>query len=532
MEGNAEFNMETEANKFSGLEKRVSEVSDKGTELHAEKKDVVQASDEIKAEGVLTDEEKNTSTPFTETEQSALEAEAKGMRLEELKEINAEQAPTRPLERKRNKAESQATRLDLKIVDERAKSEKRLAKLEEERDELLAEFKKKSDKLQGKADKDIVKLKRQIKSKVRRIANELRNNPDLDELRYTRDLADAHRETFGGDARTDTESEVIREKRDSAKEAPSVQEATGRIQEQKDRVGERRAQLLADQDALRQQYQDKLNTLQTRFKEKEADSQAKVSDLESERDQRISEYEELDQEITKIEQIKEMLDDAKADMREFDFSGAADVWADVENRAANTIGLEALDDRTEGIDAQLGKVLDSLKLLGKALGLGVKEAEEVIEAAHEAQAQTLEDELTGEALEKWTSYSEHTEALKQPYRDIIAGVRNKEEGVDDFDLFGVAKEQAKEYDKTKAKIRKSKAKFDKAMNKVYGTYEKLSGKLNSAAETAYGNLGSKADTLSAKIDLAQSTAEAAQEGDFPNKDSWLKKTFSKIFNKS
>ena len=537
MEGR-EFNLETEANKFSGLEGRVDEVSQKGAELHSDMKGVSKVSNEVKAEGVLTEEEQDTSTEYSQAEKDAMGIDIKRSQLEELKAVNAEKSPTRALERKRNRAEGDATRLDLRIVDERAKSEKRLAKLEAERDQLIAEFNKKNDKLQKKADKDMDKLKRKIKKNIRSIAAELRRNPAVEDVRDLKDFAEAHNETFGIDGRLKEQSEKIRETRDEAVRDESVIDAKDRIAESKidldekddrGKVGQRRARLLRDQMTLKEEYQDKLASLQAKYKEEAKASSDKITNLEGERDSKVDIVMQLEEEIAVIERDKEILDDLKAEIREFDFSGAEKIMEDVEERAANSVSLEALEESKEGLSSQLDKVLDSLKTLGEALGLGAKEAEDAIAAAYEAQSEVLAAEKEAEENEKRSSHEEYVDELKAPFREVIAGVRQKEEGVDDFDLFGAALDKAKGFNKAVKSIDKSEKKLAKSLSKIEEIFAKLNGKLDAAAGEAYGKLDARTGSIETRIDLAQTMAETAKEENFPDESGFFKKVFSKIF---
>ncbi|KKQ09141.1 MAG: hypothetical protein US20_C0009G0042, partial [Candidatus Pacebacteria bacterium GW2011_GWF1_36_5] len=193
-------------------------------------KEIAKSEFKVKADGVLSEEEQDDQSPYTEQEMNAFSVEDKKKFLTELQNTAKEQDSFKKLENQKNKKEGKAFELAL---------EKR--KIEEELKAKFKEFEAKKEAIENQREVKIARTEaryqrsetrlREGTSKERHyLTNEIRNNSAVSEFsENSQKLKDL--ESYLGFQRTDEIQQGLIAKRDEAKVNPDVNELMQKIAE-------------------------------------------------------------------------------------------------------------------------------------------------------------------------------------------------------------------------------------------------------------------------------------------------------------
>lgn len=500
--------------------------------------------DEVKDGGVLTDEETNNENKFSDSEQEFLEKGDKEeqmdsfrAQIEELKDINGDKESVRKLKKEKNGKEKELVKLSLEISDLINELADKEAGLEEEMDNLARELDMDIFGLEAVAEHEIDELKSKARANIREVGQLTRDTDTVSNFQAAKSKLREASEYF--DLEKSAIKEKVQAKQDEVVNSPEVNAAREVIGVERDKrdqaVNERRQRLVSDEAATRTEYQEKVDQAKGKFGSEIDELKARITNLEEQRDNLVDEVMDLETEIEDKQRLENSIKSLKAEMKKFDFSEAEAAMADLEERAANTLSLEALGPEQEALTASVEYALNKAEELVETLAQSKAAAEKAINEAYEAQAEELKQQKEDEQKAEEGIHTDLVDSLNAPLAAKLEELRKAEnlnEGTTAIDLIMSTEGMTKEAKKAKAKIEKSAKALDKFKANLESTFAKLSAKLTVARGEARVSLDSKVDSVSKDIDTAKTIAQEAQAGNFQAQGGWLKRTFKKLFSKN
>ena len=500
--------------------------------------------DEVKADGVLTEEEKDNVNKFSDLEQEVLEKGDKEeqmdsfrAQIEELKDINGDKESVRKLKKEKNGKEKELVELNLEISDLINELADKEAGLEEEMDNLAHELDMDIFGLEAVAEHEIDELKSKARANIREVGQLTRDTDTVSNFQAAKSKLREASEYF--DLEKSAIKEKVQAKQDEVVNSPEVNAAREVIGVERDKrdqaVNERRQRLVSDEAATRTEYQEKVDQAKGKFGSEINELKARITNLEEQRDNLVDEVMDLETEIEDKQRLENSIKSLKAEMKKFDFSEAEAAMSDLEERAANTLSLEALEPEQEALTTSVEYALNKAEELVDTLAQSKEAAEKAINEAYEAQAEELKQQKEDEQKAEEGIHTDLVDSLNAPLAAKLEELRKAEnlnEGTTAIDLIMSTEGMTKEAKKAKAKIEKSAKALDKFKANLESTFAKLSAKLTVARGEARVSLDSKVDSVSKDIDTAKTIAQEAQAGNFQAQGGWLKRTFKKLFSKN
>lgn len=537
MEKTAEFNLQEEANKFSNVERRAENVQALSADISTEMGDKARVVEEVKEDGVLTEQEQENTDQYTELEAAALDGDSRKDFLEEMKGINEDKESVRTLKKEKNGKEKELVQLNLEIIDLTNEINQKIEELEAEKEDLARDHDMEIFGMETIAEDEINEIKRKTRANIREVAGILRNDETVSTFREAKSKLKDVSDYFDID-KADVKDK-IRAKRDEVAEAPIVDAAKEVIGDQKDSrdaaISERMQRLVNDEAVVRNEYQEKVEKLEERLGSEIEALQEQLEDLEEKRDEMAYDVMDLEAEIEDKQRLESSIKNLKTEIRRFDFSDAEAALADLESRAANSLSLEALETDQENLAGDLEYALSEAEKLGETLAASKEAAETAIREAYEAQAEELRKEKEAEEQAEEAVHNQLVDSLNRPFAAKIEELRaaeNLEEGRAAIDLIMSTEGMTDAAKKAGTKIEKSAKALEKFKAKLEGTFAKLNAKLTVARGEAYATVDSKVDSVSKDIDTAKTIAQEAQDGNFQAQGGWLKRTFKRLFSRN
>ncbi len=496
---------------------------------------------EVQAEGVLAEDEKNDDS-YTEQEFKAMSVEDKKAFLSELQDLAKEKSPMFVLELKKNKKEGQLFKLAMVYSETEQKLQQKMEAFKNKKAEIEEKHKEQALKVTEKYEKDNEKIKSKSKNKIRKLAGKLKKDSSVKEFRgKTQELNSLG--NYFDFQRSEEMSKGIAAKRDEVKEDSNVANLIDQVKAERndlnEKTQERKQQLVTELASIEQGTKAELNQLKSSTLAELTELKQQLVQIEQDRDKAEQEFTDLEAEIEDKQRLQDSVDILKDELREFGFADGQKIMADLENRAANTLSMESLSINKENFESQLESIIHSGEELEKALDEARELAEEANNNSYSEQLIKLAEEKNGLKSEKENSHNDLIKELNEPLAMAIEEARSTstEElkvGSNAIDLVSKISGLDGEAVKAKKSIAKSAKALDKFIMGLEKRFSKLQSKLDEAKYFADYQVDGLAQYVSENIFTAQTIAEQAKEGDFSQvaePETWLKKTFSKLFSK-
>ncbi|MBU1033493.1 hypothetical protein KKI22_00900 [Patescibacteria group bacterium] len=505
-------------------------------------KEIAKSEFKVKADGVLSEEEQDDQSPYTEQEMNAFSVEDKKKFLTELQNTAKEQNSFKKLENQKNKKEGKAFELAL---------EKR--KIEEELKAKFKEFEAKKEAIENQREVKIARTEaryqrsetrlREGTSKERHyLTNEIRNNSAVSEFsENSQKLKDL--ESYLGFQRTDEIQQGLIAKRDEAKVNPDVNELMQKIAELpaklEEQIQARKQGLINRLGIIEKNTKEELNQLKGLTLTEVNEIKQRLSQVEQEQAKVEQEFDDLEMQIADKQRMQDSVDILKDDLREFSFKDAKKVTADLEKRSANTVSLENLSDSEELNKEQLGGIIErAQKILTSLIEVG-DASTKANENAYLEQEAVLDDEKTKLLGEKEQTHKDLIGELSKPFADALKKAKEipdaeLEEGANAIEAFSKLNLKAlgEEQEKAEKKIDKSTDALNKFTAKVEKRFAKLTAKLDRSRVNANNEVYNLLNDKYKDTSEVKKMAQEFQNTDFDQMvqaGSLLKRVFSKIF---
>jgi len=521
--------------------RRSENLTDQSKDVATNLYGIDKATQEIQAEGVLTEDEKNNNQ-YTEREFQAMSVEDKKNFLAELQSLAKEKSPMFVLELQKNKKEGQLFKLAMAYSKTEQELQQKMEAFKNKKAAIEATHEEQALKATEKYEKDSEKIKNKSKGKIRKLASKLKKDSSVKEFRgKTQELNSLG--GYFGFQRSEEMSKGIAGKRDEVKEDSSVSNLIDQISAERsdldEKLQERKQQLLTELANIEQGTKRELSQLKGSTLTELSELKQQLSQIEQERDQAEQEFTDLEAQIEDKQRLQNSVDLLKDELREFSFADGQEIMADLENRSANTLSMESLSADKGNFEGQLDTILNGANELEKALDEARQLAENANTNSYYDQMDKLTAEKDGLKGEKEKSHNDLVKELNEPFAEAIEKARSTSaeqlrEGASAIELVSLLSSLGGEVKKAEKSINKSSEGLNKFIAKLEQRFTKLQAKLDESKHMADYQLDSSVTSVSENIFTAQTIAEQAKEGDFSQvaeKESWLKTTFSKLFSK-
>lgn len=521
--------------------RRSENLTDQSKDVATNLYGIDKATQEIQAEGVLTEDEKNDNK-YTEREFQAMSVEDKKNFLAELQSLAKEKSPMFVLELQKNKKESQLFKLAMAYSKTEQELQQKMEAFKKKKATIEATHEEQALKATEKYEKDSEKIKNKSKGKIRKLASKLKKDSSVKEFRgKTQELNSLG--GYFGFQRSEEMSKGIAGKRDEVKEDSNVSNLIDQISAERsdldEKLQERKQQLLTELANIEQGTKRELSQLKGSTLTELSELKQQLSQIEQERDQAEQEFTDLEAQIEDKQRLQNSVDLLKDELREFSFADGQEIMADLENRSANTLSMESLSADKGNFEGQLDTILNGANELEKALDEARQLAEDANNNSYYEQMDKLAEEKDGLKGEKEKSHNDLIKELNEPFAEAIEKARSTSaeqlrEGTSAIELVSLLSSLGGEVKKAEKSINKSSEGLNKFIAKLEQRFAKLQAKLDEFKHMADYQLDSSVTSVSENIFTAQTIAEQAKEGDFSQvaeKESWLKTTFAKLFSK-
>ncbi len=521
--------------------RRSENLTDQSKDVATNLYGIDKATQEIQAEGVLTEDEQNDNK-YTEREFQAMSVEDKKNFLAELQSLAKEKSPMFVLELQKNKKEKQAFKLAIAYSETEQKLQEKMKVFKEKKADVETKREEKIAVATEKFQNDNKTIILESKDRNRQLASQLKKDSKVGAFREnTQQLNSA--ENYFGFKRTDEIRQSVSTKRDEVKEESNVTNLIEQISAEKnnlnEKLQERKQQLLDELANIEQDTKRELSQLKGSTLTELSELKQQLARIEQERDQAEQEFADLEAQIEDKQHLQNDVDLLKDQLREFSFADGQEIMADLENRSANTLSMESLSADKGNFEGQLDTILNGANELEKALDEARQLAEDANNNSYYEQMDKLAEEKDGLKGEKEKSHNDLIKELNEPFAEAIEKARSTSaeqlrEGTSAIELVSLLSSLGGEVKKAEKSINKSSEGLNKFIAKLEQRFAKLQAKLDESKHMADYQLDSSVTSVSENIFTAQTIAEQAKEGDFSQvaeKESWLKTTFAKLFSK-
>ena len=521
--------------------RRSENLTDQSKDVATNLYGIDKATQEIQAEGVLTEDEQNDNK-YTEREFQAMSVEDKKNFLAELQSLAKEKSPMFVLELQKNKKEKQAFKLAIAYSETEQKLQEKMKVFKEKKADVETKREEKIAVATEKFQNDNKTIILESKDRNRQLASQLKKDSKVGAFREnTQQLNSA--ENYFGFKRTDEIRQSVSTKRDEVKEDSNVTNLIEQISAEKnnlnEKLQERKQQLLDELANIEQDTKRELSQLKGSTLTELSELKQQLARIEQERDQAEQEFADLEAQIEDKQHLQNDVDLLKDQLREFSFADGQEIMADLENRSANTLSMESLSADKGNFEGQLDTILNGANELEKALDEARQLAEDANNNSYYEQMDKLAEEKDGLKGEKEKSHNDLIKELNEPFAEAIEKARSTSaeqlrEGTSAIELVSLLSSLGGEVKKAEKSINKSSEGLNKFIAKLEQRFAKLQAKLDESKHMADYQLDSSVTSVSENIFTAQTIAEQAKEGDFSQvaeKESWLKTTFAKLFSK-
>lgn len=521
--------------------RRSDNLADQSKDVATNLYGIDRATKDIQAEGVLTDGEKDNSNSYTEKEFQAMSVEDKRNFLSELQSMAKEKSPMFVLELQKNKKEGELFKLAMAYSKTEQALQQKMESFKDKKAEIEEKHAEQAAKATEKYEKDSEKIKSKSKGKIRKLAGKLKKDSSVKSFREDVQKQ-AYVQSRFNYSRNDEISKGISEARDQVKEDDNVANLIDQISAERnnldEKLQERKQQLLTELANIEQGTKRELNQLKGSTLAELNELKQQLSQIEQERDQAEQEFTDLESQIEDKQRLQDSVDLLKDELREFSFADGQKVMADVENRAANTLSMEALSADKENFEGQLEVISDGITQLNADLAEAEDLAINANESSYADQLKILEDEEDRLLEERLTIHKDLEDQLYRPYVELEIESRALDLSKPK-EVYNMGKKRAEIYSKDVTKrvdreIFKSQTAVEKFTNKLMERFSKLKNKLETSRVDANQEVYSTVNAIDNNLYTAQTIIDQAKEGDFSQvaeKENWLKATFSKLFAK-
>lgn len=499
-----------------------------------ELKNVTENMDEMQNEGVLSEEELNNKNQYSETELKAMGVEDKKAFLSELQAVAKEKGPRFALELQRNLKEGKLTWVNFQRGEVERKLQEKMESFSNKKAAIEADREAKLDKAREKYEKDDEKTQRKSKNKVRKLASKLKKNSTVKEFRENVGVV----EGYFNFARTDEVGKGIsnksKEVRNTADVADLIDQIKAENAQLKEAKNSKQQELLTELALIANSAKQELSQLKDSTLTEVRALKERVSELEKQQYDLEDELVDLEDQMTDRERLQSSIDTLQDELREFSFKDATKALSNMENRATNTLSMDALSVDKDNLQDRLDEVGDAVKALEDELEVAMGEVESAIETSYQEQADMLQNEKDGLISEKEGSNNELAKNLRAPFvaiRKEEDRMRNEgwEVGDNSTKSFIMYKGLPEKAMAVEARIAKSVVALEKFKTGLEKRFGKLNAKLDRSKENAQLEVDSRFDNISESISNAQKLADEAKQGDFSGvAESWFNRVWKKI----
>lgn len=532
----------SEMSGINTVARRSENLNDQSRDVASNLYGIDRATKNIQAEGVLTEDEQNNNSSYTEQEFQAMSVEDKRNFLAELQSMAREKSPMFVLELQKNKKEGQLFRLAMAYSKTEQALQQKMETFKGKKAEIEKKHAEQAAKATEKYEKDSEKIKNKSKNKIRKLAGKLKKDSSVKSFREDVQKLDQVQSRFHF-SRNDEISKGISEERDQVKEDANVANLIDQISAERnnldEKLQERKQQLLSELANIEQNTKRELSQLKSSTLNELNELKQQLAQIEQDRDRAEQEFTDLEAQIEDKQRLQNSVDVLKDELREFSFADGQKVMTDLENRSANTLSMESLSADKGNFEGQLDTILNNAAELESALDEARQLAEEANNTSYYEQMDKLAEEKDGLKSEKEKSHNDLVRELNEPFAEAIEKARSTSpeelrEGASAIELVSLLSSLGGEVKKAEKSINKSSEALNKFIAKLEQRFAKLQSRLDISKQIADSQIDSSVDSVSEDIFTAQTIAEQAKAGDFSQvaeKENWLKATFSKLFAK-
>lgn len=499
----------------------------------SELKNVTESMNEVKNDGVLSEEELNNQNQYSETELKAMGVEDKKAFLSELQALAKERGPRFAMELQKNLKEGKLTWVNFQRGEVERKLQEKMELFSNKKAAIEADRDAKVDKAREKYEKDDEKAQRKSKNKIRKIALKLKKNSTVKE--FSHNVHGVVEGYFNFD-RTEEVSRGISAKRDEVKDNGNVAELIAQIKAEstqlQDTKNSRQQELLAELGAITNGAKQELGQLKDSTLTEVRALKQRLSELEQQQYDLEDEITKLEYQMADRERLQTSIDTLQDELREFSFKDATKALSGMEDRAANTLSMDALSVDKDNIHDRLDGVGDAAKKLEDDLEVAMGEVESAIETSYLDQADALQKEKDGLVGEKQGAHNELIKNINEPFAAAIEKMRETtdlREGSNAIEIVSAFASLTGQVGKAEKQIGKSAAALEKFKAGVEKRFGVLGAKLEKSKAAAQSEADNRYDNISDSIANAQSLAEGAKEGNFTeSQENWFSKVWKKV----
>lgn len=498
-----------------------------------ELRDVVGTMDSVQKEGVLSDDEKDNANQYSETELKAMGVEDKKAFLAELQTVAKERGPKFAMELQRSLKEGKLSWVNFQREETERKLQEKMKAFSDKKDSLEASRDAKLTKTKDKYEKDDEKAQRKSKNKVRKLAAKLKKNATVKEFSHN---VNAVVENYFQFERTEEVSRGISAKRDEVKENASVADLIAQVKAENSQFkverDARKQELLADLAEISDSFKQEIGQLKESTLTEVKALKARLAELEEQQYKLEDELVNLEDQIADRDRLQTSIDTIQDELREFSFSDASKTISDMENRAANTLSMDALSADKDNLHDMLETVADAAQKLEDELEIAMSQVESEIETSYQEQADALLAEKNNLTGEKQGVHNELVKNLNEPFAAAIErmrGATDLREGSNAIEVVSMFSGLGGQAVKAEKQIGKSAAALEKFKAGLEKRFTKLGTKLDKSKENAQLSADSRFDAINEVISNAQKLAEEAKQNDFSGvQESWFNRVWKKM----
>ena len=502
------------------------------TSTATELRDVVGAMGSVQKDGVLGDEEKDNTNPYSENEMKAMGVEDKRAFLAELQTVAKEKGPKFAMELQKSIKEGKLSWIGFQRGETERKLQEKMKAFSEKKAVIEASRDTKTAKAKEKYEKDDEKAQRKSKNKVHKLAVKLKKNSTTKEFRQNMNVVDDYFQF----QRTDEVSRGIMAKRDEVKVDPNVADLITQIKEQnansKADRDSRKQELLAELAAIDAGSKQELGQLKSSTIQEVQALKKRLSELEEQQYKLEDELVDLEDKIADRERLQGSVDTLQDELREFSFADSKKVISGMEDRAANTLSIDALSVDKDNLNNALDSVTETAAKLEDELEIAMSQVESEIETSYQEQAATLQSEKDNLLNEKQGVHDQLIKSLNEPFAAAIEKMREASdlrEGSTAIEIVSMFSGMGGQAVKAEKQLGKSAGLMEKFKTNLEKRFNKLGSKLDKSKAEAQMEADSRFDAVGETIANAQKLANEAKQDDFSGvQEAWFNRVWKKL----
>jgi hypothetical protein len=449
-----------------------------------------------------------------------------------LQTVAKEKGPKFAMELQKSIKEGKLTLVNFQRGETERKLQEKMKAFSDKKAAIEASRDAKLAKTKEKYEKDDEKAQRKSKNKVHKLAVKLKKNSTTKEFRENVNVVDDYFQF----QRTDEVSRGIMAKRDEVKTDPNVADLITQIKElnansKADRDA-RKQELLTELAAIDSGSKQELGQLKSSTLQEVQALKKRLSELDEQQYKLEDELVNLEDQIADRERLQGSVDVLQDELREFSFADSQKVISGMEDRAANTLSIDALSTDKENLNNALDSVAETATRLEDELEVAMGQVESEIETSYQEQATTLQTEKDNLLNEKQGVHDQLVESLNEPFAAAIERMReagNLREGSNAIEIVSMFSGMGGQAVKAEKQISKSAGLVEKFKTSLEKRFNKLGAKLDKSRAGAQLEADSRFDDVSEIIANAQKLAAEAKQDDFSGvQEAWFNRVWKKL----